>query len=387
MERRLRGVARATRQNRGGRKHYANWVRSGWRPARERDRRRAGRRASPAVALWRLLSLGLATPTRDLLDEVDALAEGIEERPAAPTGLAALREAIARSSPEAIATSQARLFGGKVAVAPYEGSYEDDPFRQARQMSDVAGFYRAFGAEAHGPAYERPDHAGCELEFLAFLGARRLAAVDAGASRRGRPLPGGRGGVPARARGPLAAGVLPGARARRHRIPSMRRSAALGADGVEAELARRGIEPEPLGPRARRLSVEADELECAAGAEPVTPLLPGSRRRRRDTLTASCTRATARQASALRRRRQLRLGLLVLGQPALQHAARQHADQPAVLDDGHALGVLLLEEAEGLVERRVGVDRRVRLLRDRAEARSCAGRGRLRRRGRRASCG
>ena len=64
-------------------------------------------------------------------------------------------------------------------MAPYEGSYEDDPFRQARQMSDISGFYRAFGAEAHGPAFERPDHAGCELEFLAYLGARRLVAENA----------------------------------------------------------------------------------------------------------------------------------------------------------------------------------------------------------------
>jgi len=43
-----------------------------------------------------------------------------------------------------------RRDGGKVEVARYEGSYEDDPFRQARQMSDIAGFCRAFGAGAHG---------------------------------------------------------------------------------------------------------------------------------------------------------------------------------------------------------------------------------------------
>ena len=231
-----------------------------------------------AVASWRLLSLGLATPSPDLLEEIDALAEGMALRPDAPAGLEALRQAIAGSSPEAIAASQARLFGGKVEVAPYEGSYEDDPFRQARQMSDIAGFYRAFGAEAHGPAHERPDHAGCELEFLAFLGARRLAAEDAAhldevdlcgeveeaflRDHAGRWLP-----TFFRAVEKAAVDDFHAALGR------------VGAEAIEAELTRRSIEPEPLGPRARRLSVEADELACAAGNEPVTPLLPGRRGR------------------------------------------------------------------------------------------------------------
>ncbi len=37
------------------------------------------------------------------------------------------------------------------------------------------------------------------------------------------------------------------------------------------------------------------------------------------------------------------LGRLVLGQPALKHAAREDADQPAVLDDGHALEVFFFQ--------------------------------------------
>jgi TorA maturation chaperone TorD len=236
-----------------------------------------------AVALWRLLSLGLAQPSVDVLEMVDGLAEGVAELPSAPHGLAALREALPQSSPESIAISQARLFGRNVRVAPYEGSYEDDPFRQARQMSDVAGFYRAFGAEAHGPAFERPDHAGCELEFLAFLGARRLAAAEIGRSdeaelcleieeaflreHAGRWLPGF-----FRALEQAASDAGPGA-------AFHAALGRLGAEVVEAELARRQIEPEPLGPRARRLAVEADELECGSGPDPITPLLPPARRR------------------------------------------------------------------------------------------------------------
>lgn len=233
-----------------------------------------------AVALWQLLSLALSTPSAETLEEVDALAEALAEQPHAPTELPGLRAAIAGSTPVEIAAAQQRLFGGKVEVAPYEGSYEDDPFRQARQMSDVAGFYGAFGAEAHGPAHERPDHAGCELEFLAFLGARRLDAREHGRDADAdRCLE-------------IEAMFL-----REHAgrwLPSFFRSVArhapdafhealgnLGANGLEAELRRRSIDPAPLGPRARRLSVEADELECAQAAEPVTPLLPGGRRGRR----------------------------------------------------------------------------------------------------------
>ena len=60
---------------------------------------------------------------------------------------------------------------------------------------------------------------------------------------------------------------------------------------------------------------------------------------------------------------------LVLGEAPLQHAPREHADQPAVLDDGHALCVVLLEEAKGLLERDVRADRVVRLLGDRGDGR------------------
>ena len=53
---------------------------------------------------------------------------------------------------------------------------------------------------------------------------------------------------------------------------------------------------------------------------------------------------------------------LVLGEAPPQHAAGEHTDEPATLDDGDALCVVLLEKVEGLVERGVGVDRVVGLL-------------------------
>jgi len=165
-----------------------------------------------------------------------------------------------------------RLFGGKVQVPPYEGSYELDPIRQGRQMADIAAFYRAFGAEAHGPAAERPDHVGCELEFLAFLELRRLAAVEEGdetgaeivdeitttflGDHAGRWLPTFLGDV---------------SEAAAH-SPVHRTLAVLGAGALEGELVRRGIEPAPLTRRHARLAVEADSLDCGT-ADSATGLL------------------------------------------------------------------------------------------------------------------
>src|SRR5436189_1370560 len=57
----------------------------------------------------------------------------------------------------------------------------------------------------------------------------------------------------------------------------------------------------------------------------------------------------------------------VLGEPTLQDAAREHADEPAVLDHGHALEIVLLELAERVVERERHIDRVERRLGDLSE--------------------
>jgi nitrate reductase assembly molybdenum cofactor insertion protein NarJ len=128
------------------------------------------------AALWRLLSLGLTPPTAVTLGEVEALAAGLEELGGHPE-IGDVLDALGSSTTDELAAQFFELFGGTVQVAPYEGSYELDPIRQGRQMADVSAFYRAFGAEPGGPAAERPDHVGCELEFLSFLELRRLVAV------------------------------------------------------------------------------------------------------------------------------------------------------------------------------------------------------------------
>lgn len=220
------------------------------------------------VALARLLSLGFGVPDEEALAELETIADGLLEREGTDEKIrVALAEVRALAGSEELAAEYERLFEGAVLCPPYETSYEADPFRAARQLADVAGFYRAFGAEAQGPAAERPDHAGCELEFLAFLAAGRAAAEASGDRERaaiaaevedaflrdhlGRWLPAFCRRVESEADGFYAA------------------LARLGGLFVAGELERRGIDPEPLG-RRLPLAVEADCMQC--GGEAGLPL-------------------------------------------------------------------------------------------------------------------
>ena len=126
------------------------------------------------AAAWRLLALGFSPPAEKTLAEIEALAEALFDMGTSPE-LDALLGAVRATSPGVLATQYAALFRGTVRVAPYEGSYELDPIRQGRQMADVAGFYRAFGAEAHGPGAERPDY----VELLSRVAVPALVVVGA----------------------------------------------------------------------------------------------------------------------------------------------------------------------------------------------------------------
>ena len=96
--------------------------------------------------------------------------------------------------------------------------------------------------------------------------------------------------------------------------------------------------------------LEASEHDILDGAALEAAELPEPKRaKRRPAPTPAASRPS--QAVFVDRRR------FVLGEPALQDASREDADEPAALDHRHPLGVVLLEEAERLVERSIGVDR------------------------------
>ena len=219
-------------------------------------------RCAELAALARLLSLGFGPPDGETLEEMAAIARGLGARDESREPVSALLEALEGASSGELAGEFVRLFDGEVRCPPYEGSYEADPFRHARQMADVAGFYRAFGAQVSG---ERPDHAGAELEFLSFLSARRVAALAEGGGdaeevcakaedsflldHLGRWFPAFCRKVTAETSSPFYAAL-----------------ALLGERVVRRELARRGLRPEPLGKRVT-WAVEGDAVEC--GGPPI----------------------------------------------------------------------------------------------------------------------
>jgi TorA maturation chaperone TorD len=213
------------------------------------------------AATWRMLSLGFSAPTEDTLDDVCAIASGLCEIESSPE-IADLLAALEGSTVDEIAVQHHALFGGTVRVTPYEGSYELDPIRQGRQMADIAAFYRAFGAEPSGPAGERPDFVGCELEFLSYLELRRIEAFEADEDAElldeigntflrdhaGRWLP-------------TFFAVVQDAASR----GSVHRALAdVGMRMIENELERRALEPAPLPRRGALSSIEGDSLDCGA---------------------------------------------------------------------------------------------------------------------------
>ncbi len=56
-------------------------------------------------------------------------------------------------------------------------------FRQAQDLADIAGFYRAFGLEAAAGG-ERLDHIATELEFASFLAWKEASAAAAAEEER-----------------------------------------------------------------------------------------------------------------------------------------------------------------------------------------------------------
>jgi TorA maturation chaperone TorD len=109
------------------------------------------------------------------------------KRAAELIGDAALEAAVAGldQSPETsldeLTRTYDRIFGHTLRgrVCPYETEYGvPAPFRQSQELSDIAGYYRAFGLE---PAIrERIDHISYELDFAEFLLMKEVYALEQG---------------------------------------------------------------------------------------------------------------------------------------------------------------------------------------------------------------
>jgi DMSO reductase family type II enzyme chaperone len=142
-------------------------------------------------ALYEALAIGFQPPTQETLfrlattDSASALADA-----------AAVLDAVQNSSlapiilrfpdspfPPSLAdleTSFRRLFGhtARGLVPPYETEYGDDSlFLPPQEMSDLGGFFQAFGLTLRSSEHERIDHIACECEFLLFLARKEAYAL------------------------------------------------------------------------------------------------------------------------------------------------------------------------------------------------------------------
>jgi len=87
-------------------------------------------------------------------------------------------EALLTSNLENLQAEYSRLFLKKPVCSPYESEYEEDKVSgKSRIISDVLGFYKAFGLKVQK---EMPDHISCQLEFLSFLSLKEAYAMENG---------------------------------------------------------------------------------------------------------------------------------------------------------------------------------------------------------------
>ena len=142
--------------------------------------------------LYQTLSLGFLAPSTETLSRLRATEAGdiLSEAAAAldPENeyrLPALAAAVAQShdlhDPEILTNNFAVLFGhtARGVAPPYETEYgKDAPFLQPQELSDIGGFFGAFGLALDAACHERVDHISCECEFMSFLCVKEMYAFE-----------------------------------------------------------------------------------------------------------------------------------------------------------------------------------------------------------------
>jgi TorA maturation chaperone TorD len=142
--------------------------------------------------IYDVLAMSLRPPTPEMLSRlgedgasetvVDAALALADARSGQPLGEAVNRlfEALRGSSLDLLEDSYRDIFGHTAhgQVPPYETEYGfGDVFRQAQELADIGGFYRAFGLEMAKARQERNDHISAELEFLSLLATKEAYDV------------------------------------------------------------------------------------------------------------------------------------------------------------------------------------------------------------------
>lgn len=126
------------------------------------------------------LVASLQSPALTLLEAtLERLAGG--ERDVLHPVLAGLRATSSNCDLAALQSDHRRVFSHieSSLCPPYETRYGSSHlFQQTQELSDIAGFYRAFGLELSDDAKERTDYLAIELEFLQFLCFKEAYALE-----------------------------------------------------------------------------------------------------------------------------------------------------------------------------------------------------------------
>lgn len=153
--------------------------------AKQRARERAVGHALARSALYELLSQALAYPSREAvaaLRDVDLpLAQEAASDLPVPTAplLTAFRERLEAMSVAELQAEHGRVFSHTMSpdCPPCETFYTARHiFQETEELSDIGGFFRAFGLEM--AERERLDHISVELEFMHFLSYKEAYALE-----------------------------------------------------------------------------------------------------------------------------------------------------------------------------------------------------------------
>lgn len=93
------------------------------------------------------------------------------------------QESLREASVEDLRREKTRLLSLTVAggISPYETEYGGkEIFFKTDRLSDIAGFYRAFGMDIKNNPGERHDFIGAELELMAWLIRKEERAMETG---------------------------------------------------------------------------------------------------------------------------------------------------------------------------------------------------------------
>lgn len=148
-------------------------------------------RAYCRAALYSAIAVGFQFPAHDRLERLltDESKASLADAGAVlypscrPKFLSAITAfpAPTAANTTALASRHRSLFGhtARGPVSPYETEYGNEAlFQQPQELSDLMGFYRAFGLSLKDHVKERADHVSCESEFLMFLALKEAYAHE-----------------------------------------------------------------------------------------------------------------------------------------------------------------------------------------------------------------